>query len=142
MGRKNLILIAIIIVLLLIIVSGIILYIFVLNKPNEPVVKELEIDKNVVPFEFGIFYNNIKDSKKFSKLIVKLDIDKKLVEIMNDRTTEIRDAINYILRGKTEQDFVGSEAQLRSKQEILNKIKEILRTEKKIVVYIDEMIVQ
>lgn len=142
MEKKNLILIAIIIVLLLVIVSGIILYVFVINKPKEPVIKEREIDKSTVEVSFSSFVNNVKDSKKISKLTFKLDIDKKLEQIITDRTSEIRDAVNLIMRGKTEQDFAGAEGQIRLKQEILDLIKETIRTEKTIIVFIDELIVQ
>jgi flagellar basal body-associated protein FliL len=143
MDKKNLILIVIIIVLLLIIVSGIILYVFVLNKPIEdPKIKEREINENVVEFIFPSFMNNIKDSKRIARVTIKLDIDKNLQELMTNRTAEIREAINLILRNKTEEDYRGSEGQLKLKSEVLAKIQEMLRTKKTIVVYVDEMIVQ
>ncbi|MDF2891087.1 MAG: hypothetical protein K0R80_1454, partial [Clostridia bacterium] len=46
MEKKNIVLIGIIILLLFVILSGIILYIFVLNKPEEPTIKEITIDKD------------------------------------------------------------------------------------------------
>lgn len=143
MDKKNLILIVIIIVLLLIIVSGIILYVFVLNKPvEEEKIKELEIDDKMTEFVFDPFVNNVRDSRKVSKITIKLDIDKTLNEILTNRTTEITDAINLIIRDKTEQDYAGSEGQQKLKNEVLAKIQEILRTKKTIKVYVSEMIVQ
>ncbi len=143
MDKKNLILIVIIIVLLLIIVSGIILYVFVLNKPKEEVkIKEREINEKIVEFTFASFVNNVKDSRRMVKVVVKLDIDKSLESILTNRTTEIRDAINLILRNKTEEDYRGSEGHLKLKDEILTKIQELIRTKKTIIVYIDELIVQ
>ncbi|MFZ5352073.1 MAG: flagellar basal body-associated FliL family protein [Bacillota bacterium] len=144
MDKKNLILIVIIIVLLLIIVSGIILYIFVLNKPAEPKHKEREISKDMVEIPFSSFVNNVKDSKKVTKLTIKFEVETEIQPILENRTTEIRDAINLIMRNKTEQDLAGAEGQLKLKEEILTKVREILRLfpERKIFVFIDELIAQ
>ncbi len=144
MNKKNLILIVIIIVLLLIIVSGIILYIFVLNKPPKEEVKERKIDDKLVEIPFNYFANNVKDSKKVSKLTIKLEVDKDIETIIVNRTSEIRDAINLIMRSKTEQDLDGAEGQLKIKEEILKKIREILilKPERRVFVYIDEIITQ
>lgn len=142
MEKKNFVLIAIIIFLLFVILSGIILYIFVLNKPVEAV-KEITIDKNIVLYDFGSsFVNNVKDSKKMSKLTIKLDVDQKLVELLNNRKSEIIDKINLLMRGKTEQDLAGVEGQLKIKKEIKDSITKILSTQKKIEVYIEEIIIQ
>jgi flagellar basal body-associated protein FliL len=143
MERKNFILIAIIVLLLFIILSGIILYIFVLNKPEEPAIKEITIDKEIVLFEFGSsFVNNVKDSKKMTKLTVKLDVDEKLVELLENRKSEIIDKINLLMRGKVEQDLVGKEGHLKIKAEVQDIVKKTLSTDKKIIAYIEEIIVQ
>lgn len=143
MGNKNFVLIAIIILLLVVILSGIILYIFMLNKPEEPAVKEISIDKKVVLYEFdSSFVNNVKDSKRIAKLTIKMDVDTKLVELLDYRNSEIIDKINMIMRNKTEQDLAGVEGQLKLKSEVKEAIKKILSTEKKIEVYIVELIVQ
>lgn len=143
MGKKNFLLIAIIILLLFIILSGIILYIFVLNKPEEPINKEITIDKEIVLYEFGnSFVNNVKDSKKMTKLTVKLDVDEKLVELLENRKSEIIDKINLMMRGKIEQDLEGKEGQLKIKAEVQDIIKKTLSTDKKVVAYIEEIIVQ
>lgn len=143
MEKNKVILIAIIILLLFIILSGIILYIFVLNKPEEPKVKEITIDKEVVLYEFGSsFVNNVKESKKMTKLTVKLDVEKKLVELLDNRKSEIIDKINLLMRSKIEVDLAGKEGQLKIKAEIQDIIKKTLSTEKKVVVYIEEIIVQ
>ncbi|MDF2839891.1 MAG: flagellar basal body-associated protein FliL [Clostridia bacterium] len=143
MERKNFVLIAIIILLLFIILSGIILYIFVLNKPEELGLKEITIDKEIVLYDFGSsFVNNVKDSKKITKVTVKLDVNLKLVELLDNRKSEIIDRINLIMRGKAEKDLVGVEGQLKIKAEIREAIKKILSTDKKIEVYIEELIVQ
>ncbi|MDF2845929.1 MAG: flagellar basal body-associated protein FliL [Herbinix sp.] len=143
MEKKNFILIAIIILLLFIILSGIILYIFVLNKPEEPINKEITIDKEIVLYEFGSsFVNNVKDSKKMTKLTVKLDVDQKLVVLLDNRKSEIIDKINLLMRGKVEQDLVGKEGHLKIKAEVQDIIKKTLSTSKKVVVYVEEIIVQ
>lgn len=143
MEKKNLILIGIIILLLFIILSGIILYIFVLNKPEGSEKKEISIDKNIVLYDFGnSFVNNVKDSKKMCKLTVKMDVDQSLVELLDNRKSEIIDKINLLMRGKTEADLAGVEGHLKIKAEIKEAIKKILSTEKKIEVYIEEIIVQ
>jgi flagellar FliL protein len=143
MEKKNFVLIAIIILLLFIILSGIILYIFVLNKPEEPKVKEITINKEIVLYEFGSsFVNNVKESKKITKLTVKLDVDQKLVVLLDNRKSEIIDKINLSMRNKTEKDLEGKEGQLKIKAEIRDIIKKILSTEKKIEVYVEELIVQ
>lgn len=143
MEKKNLILIVIIILLLFVILSGIILYIFVINKPEEAKIKEITINKDVVLYDFGApFVNNVKDSKSMAKLTIKLDVDKKLVELLDNRKSEIIDKINQIMRGKTEEDLKGVEGQLKVKNEIRDAIRKIISTEKKIEVYVEELIVQ
>lgn len=143
MGKKNFVLIAIIILLLLVILSGIIVYIFVLNKAEEPKIKEITIDKKVVLYEFGnSFVNNVNGSKRMAKLTVKMDVDTKLVELLDNRKSEIIDRINMIMRGKTEEDLAGVEGQLKLKTEIRDAVVKILSTEKKVEVYIEELIVQ
>jgi flagellar basal body-associated protein FliL len=143
MERKNIVLIAIIILLLFIILSGIILYIFVLNKPVETGKKEITIDKEIILYDFGSsFVNNVKDSKKITKLTVKLDVNLKLVELLDNRKSEIIDKVNLIMRGKGEVDLIGVEGQLKIKAEIRDAVKKILSTDKKIEVYIEELIVQ
>lgn len=143
MDKKNIGLIIIIIFLLFIILSGIILYIFMLNKPDESNIKEITINKDIVLYDFGSsFINNVKDSTKMSKLTIKMDVDKKLVELLDYRKSEIIDKINLIMRGKTEQDIEGVEGQLKVKAEIRDAIKKIISTEKKIEVFVEEIIVQ
>ncbi|OGO78894.1 MAG: hypothetical protein A2Y23_03090 [Clostridiales bacterium GWB2_37_7] len=143
MEKKNLVLIAIIILLLLSILSGIILYIFVLNKPEEPKIKEITIDKNIVLYEFGnSFVNNVKDSKKMVKLTVKLEVDSKLVSLLDYKKSAIIEKINLIMRGKTEQDLAGKEGQLKLEAEIVDLIKKIISTEKLVDANIEEFIVQ
>jgi flagellar basal body-associated protein FliL len=115
----------------------------VLNKPEEPVNKEITIDKEIVLYEFGSsFVNNVRDSKKMTKLTVKLDVDQKLVELLDNRKSEIIDKINLLMRGKNEQDLVGKEGQLKIKAELQDIIKKTLSTNKKVVAYIEEIIVQ
>lgn len=143
MDKKNYVLIAIIILLLFIILSGIILYIFVLNKPSEPKIKEITIDKDIILYEFGnSFVNNVKDSKKITKLTLKLDVDQKLVGLLDNRKSEIIDKINLLMRNKDEKDLSGKEGQLKIKTEVQDIIKKTLSTERKIVVYVEELIVQ
>lgn len=143
MEKKKFVLIAIIILLLFIILSGIILYIFVLNKPEDVSIKEITIDKEVILYEFGSsFVNNVKDSKNFTKLTIKLDVEKKLVALLDNRKSEIIDKINLLMRGKVEPDLVGKEGQLKIKAEVQEIIKTTLSTEKKVIVYIEELIVQ
>lgn len=143
MEKKNFVLIAIIILLLFIILSGIILYIFVLNKPDESGIKEITIDKEIILYDFGSsFVNNVKESRKIAKLTVKMDVDQKLVELLDNRKSEIIDKINLLMRGKTEADLAGKEGQLKIKSEVRDIVKKTLSTEKKIEVYIEELIVQ
>lgn len=143
MEKKKFVLIAIIILLLFIILSGIILYIFVLNKPEDTSIKEITIDKEMILYEFGSsFVSNVKDSKKITKLTIKLDVEKKLVELLENRKSEIIDKINLLMRGKSELDLAGKDGQLKIKAEVQEIIKKILSTEKKIVVYVEEIIVQ
>jgi flagellar basal body-associated protein FliL len=143
MEKKKVILIAIIILLLFIILSGIILYIFVLNKPEETGIKEITIDKEMILYEFGSsFVNNVKDSKNFTKLTIKLEIEKKLLELLDNRKSEIIDKINLLMRGKTDADLSGKEGQLKIKAEVQDMIKKTLSKEKKVLVNIEEMIVQ
>lgn len=143
MEKNKYVLIAIIILLLFIILSGIILYIFVLNKPEESSIKEITIDKEIILYEFGSsFVNNVKDSREMTKLTMKLDVEEKLVELLDNRKSEIIDKINLLMRGKVELDLAGKEGQLKIKAEVQDIIKKTLSTEKKIVVYIEELIVQ
>lgn len=143
MDKKNITLIIIIILLLFIILSGIILYIFVLNKPEEPKIKEITINKNIVLYDFGTsFTNNVNKSKKMVKLSIKMDVDEKLVPLLDNRKSEIIDKINLIMREKTEQDLEGVEGQLKLKTEIRDAVKKIISTEKKVEVYIEELIMQ
>ncbi|MDF2531823.1 MAG: flagellar basal body-associated protein FliL [Clostridia bacterium] len=143
MEKKNIVLIGIIILLLFVILSGIILYIFVLNKPEEPTIKEITIDKDIILYDFGSsFVNNVKDSKKIAKLTIKLDVDQKLVSLLDNRRSEIIDKINLLMRSKTEQDLAGKEGQLKIKAEVQDTIRKILSTEKKIEVYVEEIIIQ
>jgi flagellar basal body-associated protein FliL len=115
----------------------------VLNKPEEPKIKEITINKEIVLYEFGSsFVNNVKESKKITKLTVKLDVDQKLVVLLDNRKSEIIDKINLSMRNKTEKDLEGKEGQLKIKAEIRDIIKKILSTEKKIEVYVEELIVQ
>lgn len=143
MDKKNFVLIAIIILLLFVIASGIILYIFVLNKPEDTGIKEITIDKAVVLYEFdSSFVNNVKDSKRIAKLTIKLEVDSKLVELLDYKKSAIIDKINLIMRGKTEPDLAGVEGQMKIKAEIRDAIKKIISTEKKIEVNVEEFIVQ
>lgn len=143
MEKRNFVLIAIIILLLFIILSGIILYIFVLNKPVKEGLKEITIDKNVVLYEFGSsFVNNVKDSKKMVKLTVKLEVDAKLVELLDYKKSAIIEKINLIMRGKTEQDLAGKEGQLKLESEIRDTIKKMISTDKLVDANIEEFIVQ
>jgi len=143
MDKKNIVLIIVIILLLLIILSGIMIYIFMLNKPEESKIKEITINKDIVLYDFGTsFTNNVNGSKGFVKLTIKMDVDEKLVELLDNRKSEIIDKINLIMRGKTEQDLKGVEGQLKLKTEIGDAVKKIISTEKTIVVYIEELIVQ
>lgn len=143
MDKRNFVLIVIIILLLFIILSGIILYIFVMNKPEEPKVKEITINKDIVLYEFGTsFVNNVKGSDKFAKLTIKLDVDKKLVELLDYKKSAIIEKINLIMRGKTADDLAGVEGQLKLETEIRDAIKKIISTEKLVEVNIEELLVQ
>jgi flagellar protein FliL len=143
MDKEKFVLFAIIILLLFIILSGIILYAFVLNKPEESGIKEITIDKEMVLYEFGSsFISNVKDSKKIAKLTIKLDVEKKLVELLENRKSEIIDKINLLMRGKSEIDLAGKEGQVKIKAEIHDIVEKTLSTEKKVVVYVEELIVQ
>ncbi len=143
MDKKNIVLIIVIILLLLIILSGIMIYIFMLNKPEESKIKEVTINKDIVLYDFGTsFTNNVNESKRMVKLTIKMDVDEKLVELLDNRKSEIIDKINLIMRGKTEQDLKGVDGQLKLKTEICDAVKKIISTEKTIVVYIEELIVQ
>lgn len=143
MDKKNIVLIIIIIFLLFIILSGIILYIFMMNKPEESKIKEITINKDVVLYEFDEpFVNNVKNGTEMVKLSIKLDVDKRLVELLDNRKFEIIDKINLIMRAKTAEDLKGVEGQLKVKAEIRDAIKKIISTEKKIEVFVEEMILQ
>ncbi len=94
-------------------------------------------------YEFGnSFVNNVKDSKKITKLTLKLDVDQKLVGLLDNRKSEIIDKINLLMRNKDEKDLSGKEGQLKIKTEVQDIIKKTLSTERKIVVYVEELIVQ
>ncbi len=141
--KKNIILIAIIILLLLVIVSGIIVYMIFSGKTAKKAEEPRKIDKNVITVTVGdSFVNNVKDSKKMCKLVLKFEIDKKIEELMLNRESEIRDKINLLIRSKTELDLAGQEGQLKLQKEILQAVRKILNSEKVVNVFFDEFIVQ
>lgn len=141
--KKNIILITIIILLLLVIISGIIIYMLVNGQPKEPKEEPRKIDKNLVMVTVGdSFVNNVKDSKKICKVTLKIEINKKIEELVTNRESEIRDRINAIVRSKTELDLAGQEGQIKLQKEILIAIQKILNSKDIINVYFDEFIVQ
>lgn len=141
--KKNIILITIIILLLLVIISGIIIYVVINNRTKESIDEPRKIDKDCIMVSVGdAFVNNVKDSKKICKVVLKVEINKKLQELVVNRESEIRDKINAIARSKTEEDLAGQEGQIKLKKEILTAIQTILNTKDVINVYFDEFIVQ
>lgn len=141
--KKNIILIAIIILLLLIIISGIIVYMLVNSQTKQPKEEPRKIDKNLIMVTVGdSFVNNVKDSKKICKVTLKIEINKKIEELVANRESEIRDRINAIVRSKTETDLAGQEGQIKLKKEILTAVQNILKTRDVVNVYFDEFIVQ
>lgn len=141
--KKNIILIAIIILLLLIIISGIIVYMLVNSQTKQTKEEPRKIDKNLIMVTVGdSFVNNVKDSKKICKVTLKIEINKKIEELVANRESEIRDRINAIVRSKTETDLAGQEGQIKLKKEILTAVQNILKTRDVVNVYFDEFIVQ
>lgn len=147
MNRNNLILIIIIAILLLVIIAGIILYITVLSKAHikEPVT--IKIDENIISYAFeDPFINNVNNSNKMIKVSIEMELnkknDKKLEEALPHKLAEMRDKINYIIRGKNEQDLMGPQGQETLKREILKAMRGILGEEKVVNIYFSEFIVQ
>lgn len=143
MNNKNIALIIVIVLLLLIIISGIVLYVAVLSKQNAPKVTELKVDTTVLAFDFEEpFINNVNNSTKMSKVTIKMEVDKTIEPLVKSKEAELRDKINLLLRGKTEEAFAGPEGQIRLKEEVLDIVRKSLQTQKKVEIFISDLLVQ
>jgi len=134
--------IVIILLVFVIIATGFILYFI---KSNDTAKEELlKVDKNIIMYSFDdSFISNVKDSKKILKITIKLELpNSKIEKLIDARNPEIRNEVNLILRGKTEEDLNGSEGQVKLQEEILGVVKKILKTDKILNVFFDEFIIQ
>lgn len=134
--------IAIILLVFVIIATGFVLYFI---KMNDTAKEELvKVDKNIVMYSFDdSFISNVKDSKKILKITIKLELpNSKIEKLIDARNPQIRNEVNLLLRGKTEEDLNGSEGQVKLQEEILGVVKKILKTDKILNVFFDEFIIQ
>jgi len=141
-NKKMILIIVIILLVFVIIATGFILYFI---KSNDTAKEELlKVDKNIIMYSFDdSFISNVKDSKKILKITIKLELpNSKIEKLIDARNPEIRNEVNLILRGKTEEDLNGSEGQVKLQEEILGVVKKILKTDKILNVFFDEFIIQ
>lgn len=140
--KKN-ILVIIIVILLVIIISFGVTFIYMQSNYSQKD-ESLKVDKNIIMYSFGdSFVSNVKDSNKILKVTVRLELsNSKVEEVINARSPEIRNEINLLLRGKTEEDLKGSEGQSNLQKEILSVVRKLLNTDKVLNVYFDEFIIQ
>lgn len=140
--KKN-ILVIIIVILFIIIISFGLTILFMQNNNGEKD-ESLKVDKNIIMYSFSdSFISNVKDSNKILKITVRLELsNSKVEEVINARSPELRNEINLLLRGKTEEDLKGSEGQSNLQKEILSVVRKLLNTDKVLNVYFDEFIIQ
>lgn len=140
--KKN-ILVIIIVILFIIIISFGLTILFMQNNNGEKD-ESLKVDKNIIMYSFNdSFISNVKDSNKILKITVRLELsNSKVEEVINARSPELRNEINLLLRGKTEEDLKGSEGQSNLQKEILSVVRKLLNTDKVLNVYFDEFIIQ
>lgn len=141
-NKKMILIIAIILLVFVIIATGFVLYFI---KMNDTAKEELvKVDKNIVMYSFDdSFISNVKDSKKILKITIKLELpNSKIEKLIDARNPQIRNEVNLLLRGKTEEDLNGSEGQVKLQEEILGVVKKILKTDKILNVFFDEFIIQ
>lgn len=89
------------------------------------------------------FLTNLKDTGRFIKVSIDLEVsDKKNLKPLEERTSEVRDAIISVLRNKTAEEIEGSEGQNKLKQEIIDSLNKMFGQKVIVNVYFNDFVVQ
>lgn len=130
----------IVIVLLVSLIAGIIVGIFIFSNNS----KEKKV-KPVKTFSITMddLYCNIKDSKRILKVKITLETtSEKTLENLATKQFLVRDQVNKIIRGLTDEDLQGKEGQVKLQNQIKSDLVELFEDDSIINVYFDDFIIQ
>lgn len=138
MSKKTLVIV--IIILLIALIAGIIVGIFIFsNNSKENKIKEVK----TYSITMDDLYCNIKDSKRILKVKVTLETtSEKTAENLTTKQFLVRDQVNKIIRGLTDEDLQGKEGQVKLQDEIKTNLVELFKDENIINIYFDDFIIQ
>lgn len=130
----------IVIVLLVSLIAGIIVGIFIFsNNSKEKKVKPVK----TFSITMNDLYCNIKDSKRILKVKITLETtSEKTLENLATKQFLVRDQVNKIIRGLTDEDLQGKEGQVKLQNQIKSDLVELFEDDSIINVYFDDFIIQ
>lgn len=138
MSKKTLTIV--IIILLIALIAGIIVGIFIFtNNPKENKIREVK----TYSITMDDLYCNIKDSKRILKVKITLETtSEKTIENLTTKQFLVRDQVNKIIRGMTDDDLQGKEGQVKLQSEIKTNLVELFEDKNIINIYFDDFIIQ
>lgn len=138
MTTKKIILYSIIGFILTGVIVGSAFYFVAYNKSNE---KPKEVQ--TYSYSMGEIYSNIKDSRKFLKVNMEIEIsNEKINEKLDNKRPEITNNILELLRSKDETQLSGDKGQKALREEILKSVKLVVTSDEIMDVYFVEFIIQ
>lgn len=102
-----------------------------------------ELKKTVALSLGDAIITNIKDSKKYLKIKIALEIkDEKCKSYFEKSTSKIKDTIISVLRNKNEIDLIAPDSQQSIKNDIKEALESKIETKDLVDIYIDEFVIQ
>ncbi len=138
MNLKKIIIISLIAFLVTAILVGGLLYLFVFRAPSDD-----EVELETYEYQLGEFSTNLGSQRSFFKgEIVVETTDEELLEVMTKRNVMLRDRVIKTLIGKGAEDVLNPEGQQQLRQELIQVVSEVVKSDQITNVYFVDYIVQ
>lgn len=138
MNLKKIIIISLVAFLVTAILVGGLLYLFVFRTPSDQVA-----ELKTYEYQLGEFSTNLGTQRSFFKgEIVVETTDEKLLSVMTDRNVVLRDRVIKTLIGKGAEDVLNPEGQQQLRQELIQVVSEVVKSDQITNVYFVDYIVQ
>lgn len=128
-------------IIMLVILAGVIVFAAVYTYMSINAGRQ---DKTVIIPTGGKFQTNLKDSRNIILLSYQVEVerDKKLIALIEERSTQIRSKVLDILRDKTVEEVEGTQGKTALEKEILQYYHSLFDNDRITNVFIDDLVVQ
>lgn len=138
MNLKKIIIISMVAFLVTAILVGGLLYLFVFRTTSDEVA-----DLKTYEYQLGEFSTNLGTQRSFFKgEIVVETTDEELLSVMTERNVVLRDRVIKTLIGKGAEDVLNPEGQQQLRQELIQVVSEVVKSDQITNVYFVDYIVQ